>query len=98
MTAAGTSRGARHGSPPEATARTFLHVAELLPAEAGSQRDQVLALTATTASATALRSDFQKTQRPANAETAVKVAGATARHSIVLHGASSFLSGEKHAR
>ena len=33
-------------------------------------------------------------RRPANAETAVKVAGATAKHCIVIHGASTFLSGE----
>ena len=70
---------------------TFLHIEGLLPRGSGSQRDQVLALTATTASATALRSFFQRKQRPANAEAAVKVAGATAQHSIVLHGASSFL-------
>ena len=30
----------------------------------------------------------------ANAETAVKVAGATAKHCIVIHGVSTFLSGE----
>ena len=34
------------------------------------------------------------TQSQANAETAVKVAGATAKHCIVIHGVSTFLSGE----
>ena len=32
--------------------------------------------------------------KKANAETAVKVAGATAKHCIVIHGVSTFLSGE----
>ena len=34
--------------------------------------------------------------KKANAETAVKVAGATARHCIILHGRSNFLSGSGH--
>ena len=40
-----------------------------------------------------LQGFFQQSGRRANAETAVKVAGATAKHCIVLHGKSNFLSG-----
>ena len=43
-------------------------------------------------SAQSLQSSFQQSRRRANAETAVKVAGATAGHCIVLHR-SNFLSG-----
>ena len=38
--------------------------------------------------------NFSIAEKKANAETAVKVAGATAKHCIVIHGVSTFLSGE----
>ena len=53
----------------------------------------VLALTTRTPSAQHLQGFFQQSHRRANAETAVKVAGATAKHCVVLHGKSTFLSG-----
>ena len=43
-----------------------------------------------------LRNYFTIAGKKANAETAVKVAGATAKHCIVIHGVSTFLSGEGH--
>ena len=46
--------------------------------------------------ATNLRNYFSIAGKKANAETAVKVAGATAKHCIVIHGVSTFLSGEGH--
>ena len=53
----------------------------------------MLALTTTRISATILQNYFHATGKQANAETAVKVAGATAKHCIVIHGRTSFLSG-----
>ena len=44
--------------------------------------------------ATNLRNCFYIAGKKANAETAVKVAGATAKHCIIIHGDSTFLSGE----
>ena len=55
--------------------------------------DNILVLTTGTQSAQNLQSFFQRSGRRANVETAVKVAGATARHCIALHGKSNFLSG-----
>ena len=46
--------------------------------------------------ATNLRNYFTIADKKTNAETAVKVAGATAKHCIVIHGVSTFLSGEGH--
>ena len=43
-----------------------------------------------------LRNYFTIANKKADAETAVKVAGATAKHCIVIHGVSTFLSGEGH--
>ena len=54
--------------------------------------DSILVLT-TRSSAQHLQGFFQQSGRRANAETAVKVAGATAKHCVVLHGKSNFLSG-----
>ena len=54
------------------------------------ETDNVLALTTR---AQHLQGFFQQSHRRANAETAVKVAGATAKHCVVLHGKSTFLSG-----
>ena len=57
------------------------------------ETDNVLALTTRTPSAQHLQGFFQQSHWRANAETAVKVAGATAKHCVVLHGKSTFLSG-----
>ena len=65
---------------------------ELTRAEAGN--DGILALTTTREGAQNLRNYFDVAGKKANAETAVKVAGATAKHCIVIHGESTFLSGE----
>ena len=65
---------------------------ELTRAEAGN--DGILALTTTREGAQNLRNYFDIAGKKANAETAVKVAGATAKHCIVTHGESTFLSGE----
>ena len=54
----------------------------------------ILALTTTREGAQNLRNYFEIAWKTANAETAVKVAGATAQHCIVIHGESTFLSGE----
>ena len=59
-----------------------------------SDTDDILALTTTREGATNLRNYFTIAGKKANAETAVKVAGATAKHCIVIHGVSTFLSGE----
>ena len=53
---------------------------------AGSEADDILALTTTREGATNLRNYFTIAGKKANAETAVKVAGATAKHCIVIHG------------
>ena len=58
-----------------------------------NDQDNILVLTTRKGSAQSLRSFCQQSRRNTNVETAVKVAGATARHCIVLHGQSSFLSG-----
>ena len=62
-----------------------------LPVE--EEGDNILVLTTRKDSAHSLRSFCQQSRRSTNVETAVKVAGATARHCTVLHGQSSFLSG-----
>ena len=59
-----------------------------LPGETG-----ILALTTARKGAQNLRNCFEIVWKTANAETAVKVAGATAKHCIVTHGVY-FLSGE----
>ena len=65
---------------------------ELARARAGTEG--ILALTTTREAAQNLRNYFEIAWKTANAETAVKVAGATAQHCIVIHGVSTFLSGE----
>ena len=65
---------------------------ELARARAGTEG--ILALTTTREAALNLRNYFEIAWKTANAETAVKVAGATAQHCIVIHGVSTFLSGE----
>lgn len=56
----------------------------------------MLVLTTTRRSAVTLQAHFRTKGKQANAETAVKVAGATAQHCIVLHGRTIFLSGNGH--
>ena len=78
--------------PPAATNAVYRQIELWLPmTDRGT--DSVLALTTRTLSAQHLQGFFQQSGRRANAETAVKVAGATAKHCIVLHGKSNFLSG-----
>ena len=73
--------------------RVYQHLEDQL-AKAGSDTEDILALTTTREGATNLRNYFSIADRKANAETAVKVAGAAAKHCIVIHGVSTFLSGE----
>ena len=92
----------RHASPNvqakqnpknDPTVRVYQHIEDQLT-RAGSEADDILALTTTREGATNLRNYFSIAGKKANAETAVKVAGATAKHCIVIHGDSTFLSGE----
>ena len=75
------------------TVRVYQHIEDQLT-RAGSEADDILALTTTREGATNLRNYFTIAGKKANAETAVKIAGATAKHCIVIHGDSTFLSGE----
>ena len=75
------------------TVRVYQHIEDQLT-RAGSEADDILALTTTREGATNLRNYFSIAGKKANAETAVKVAGATAKHCVVIHGNSTFLSGE----
>ena len=75
------------------TVRVYQHIEDQLT-KAGSDTDDILALTTTREGATNLRNYFSIAGKKANAETAVKVAGAAAKHCIVIHGVSTFLSGE----
>ena len=73
--------------------RVYQHLEDQLT-KAGADNDGILALTTTREGAQNLRNYFTIVGTKANAETAVKVAGATAKHCIVIHGESTFLSGE----
>ena len=75
------------------TVRVYQHIEDQLT-KAGSDADDILALTTTREGATNLRNYFSIADKKANAETAVKVAGAAAKRCIVIHGESTFLSGE----
>ena len=78
--------------PPAATNAAYRQIEQWLPMpNRGS--DSILVLTTRTLSAQHLQGFFQQSGRRANAETAVKVAGATAKRCIALHGKSNFLSG-----
>ena len=77
------------------TVRVYQHIEDQL-IKAGADTDDILALTTTRDGALNLRNYFAIAGKKANAETAVKVAGATAKHCIVIHGLSTFLSGEGH--
>ena len=79
--------------PPPAATNTVYRQIEQWPPMTDRETDSVLALTTRTLSAQHLQGFFQQSGRRANAETAVKVAGATAKHCVVLHGKSTFLSG-----
>ena len=84
---------ARQNPNNDPTVRVYQHLEDQLT-RAGSDTDDILALTTTREGATNLRNYFSIAGKKANAETAVKVAGATAKHCIVIHGVSTFLSGE----
>ena len=84
---------ARQNPKNDPTVRVYQHLEDQLT-KAGSDTDDILALTTTREGATNLRNYFSIAGKKANAETAVKVAGATAKHCIVIHGVSTFLSGE----
>ena len=83
---------ARAAPRPEAITAAYRQIEQWLPMDEGGS-DNILVLTTRSSSAQHLQSFFQQSGRRANAETAVKVAGATARHCVVLHGKSNFLSG-----
>ena len=83
---------ARAAPPPAATNAAYQQIEQWLPMN-DRGTDSILVLTTRTSSAQHLQGFFQQSGRRANAETAVKVAGATAKHCVVLHGRSSFLSG-----
>ena len=83
---------ARADPPPESTRAVYLQIESWLPVKEEEQ-DNILVLTTRKESAHSLRSFCHQSRRNTNVETAVKVAGATAQHCIVLHGQSSFLSG-----
>ena len=83
---------ARADPPPESTRAVYLQIESWLPVKEEEQ-DNILVLTTRKESAHSLRSSCHQSRRNTNVETAVKVAGATAKHCIVLHGQSSFLSG-----
>ena len=78
--------------PPESTRTVYLQIESWLAVQA-EEPDNILVLTTRKDSATNLRSFCHQSRRNTNVETAVKVAGATAKHCVVLHGQSSFLSG-----
>ena len=84
---------ARQNPNNDPTVRVYQHLEDQL-ANAGSDTADILALTTTREGATNLRNYFSIAGKKANAETAVKVAGATAKHCIVIHEVSTFLSGE----
>ena len=84
---------ARQNPKNDPAVRVYQHLEDQLT-KAGADTDDILALTTTREGATNLRNYFSIAGKKANAETAVKVAGATAKHCIVIHGASTFLSGE----
>ena len=86
---------ARNNPRNNPTVRVYQHLEDKLT-KAGADTDDILALTTTREGATNLRNYFSVAGKKANAETAVKVAGATAKHCIVIHGVSTFLSGEGH--
>ena len=83
---------ARADPPPESTRAVYLQIESWLPVT-DEEQDNILVLTTRKESATSLRSFCHQSRRNTNVETAVKVAGASAKHCIVLHGNSSFLSG-----
>ena len=86
---------AKANRPAAPTIQMYNHIERLLP-HTSEGHDATLVLTTTRSSAHALQAHFQAKGKQANAETAVKVAGATARRCIVLHGLTTFLSGNRH--
>ena len=82
----------RADPPPESTRAVCLQIESWPPVQA-DEPDNILVLTTRKDSASSLCSFCHQSRRNTNVETAVKVAGATAKHCVVLHGQSSFLSG-----
>ena len=74
---------ARQNPNNDPAVRVYQHLEDQLT-KAGSDTDDILALTTTREGATNLRNYFSIAGKKANAETAVKVAGATAKHCIVI--------------
>ena len=85
----------RKDPPPRPTILTYSYIEQWLNRSDGDG-DTTLVLTTARNSAVALQNYFHSNGKKANAETAVKVAGATARRCIVLHGRTNFLSGSRH--
>ena len=88
----GSCSETRAAPPSVALSTVYRQIEQWLPMP-DRETDSVLALTTRTLSAQHLQGFFKQSGRRANGETAVKVAGATAKHCIVLHGQSNFLSG-----
>ena len=88
----GSCSETRAAPPPVAASTVYRQIEQWLPIP-DRETESVLALTTRTLSAQHLQGFFKQSGRRANAETAVKVAGATAKHCLVLHGQSNFLSG-----
>ena len=84
---------ARQNPNNDPAVRVYQHLEDQL-AKAGSDTEDILALTTTREGATNRRNYFSIADKKVNAETAVKVAGATTKHCIDIHGVSTFLSGE----
>ena len=82
---------ARADPPPDAARAVYLQIESCYLSR--KESNNILVLTTRKNCATGLRSFCHQSRRSTNVETAVKVAGATAKHCIVLHGQSSFLSG-----
>ena len=88
----GSCSETRAAPPPVAASTVYRQIEQWLPIP-DRETESVLALTTRTLSAQHLQGFFKQSGRRANAETAVKVAGATAKHCLVLHGQSNFLCG-----
>ena len=82
----------RADPPPESARAVYLQIESWLAVQA-EEPDNIPVLTTRKDSATSLRSFCHQSRRNTNIETAVNMAGATAKHCIILHGQSSFLSG-----
>ena len=86
-----TTGGCPSRLPPDSTRAVYLRIESWLPGQEEEQNN-ILVLTTRKNSAQSLRSFCHQSRRSTKVETAVKVAGATAKHCITLYGHSSFLS------